>query len=174
MSCMVDIIYESGERIFFNKEKNAYYAVKESYYLYTPGVILLATLLRVLQKITQPYFGSFVELVRLTIIVNVALIALVIIYDCIKIRSAKIVNISDLWIKNNIERIVERYNQQKNVLFVGVVIFSIGIIGLYISASFTFLMMEATGLAFVVGTEHYTRLSQKKQLLDAMKIRLGI
>lgn len=171
---MIDILYENGERIFYNESDSKYYAVKESYLLFAPGVILLASILRVLQKITQPYFGSFVELVRLTIIVNVALIALVIIYDCIKIRSAKIVNISDLWIKNNIERIVERYNQQKNVLFVGVVIFSIGIIGLYISASFTFLMMESSGLAFVIGGEHYTRLSQKKQLLDAMKIRLGI
>lgn len=171
---MIDILYESGERIFFNKEKNAYYAVKESYYLYTPGVILLATLLRVLQKITQPYFGSFVELVRLTIIVNVALIALVLIYDCIKIRSAKIVNISDLWIKNNMERIVDRYNQQRKALIVGIAFFGIGMTGLFISANYIFLMMEASGLAFVVGTEHYTRLGQKKGLLDAMKIRMGI
>ena len=111
---------------------------------------------------------------RLTIIVNVALIALVIIYDCIKIRSAKIVNISDLWIKNNIERIVERYSRQKQALIVGVVFFIIGTIGLFLNASFMFLMMESSGLAFVIGGEHYTRLSQKKQLLDAMKIRMGI
>lgn len=175
---MVDIIYENGERIFFNENENKYYAVKESTYLYAPGVIAFASVLRVFQGYFPRIFGAYgdglMNTILISILINIVLIVIIILYDYLKMSKASAVRISDVWIRNNMDRIVERYSRQKQALIVGVVFFIIGTIGLFLNASFMFLMMESSGLAFVIGGEHYTRLSKKKRLIDAMKIRLGI